>query len=45
MRKVDEKKLTLNGELPGPNLTLHCLIIEIHIWQPDMGRNMIFLSH
>jgi hypothetical protein len=37
------KKVTLNGELPGPDLTLHCSIFEIHIWEPDMGRNMILL--
>jgi hypothetical protein len=36
-----EKKVTLNGELPGPDLTLRCSIIEIHIRESDTGRNMI----
>jgi len=30
-------KTTLNGELPGPDLTLHCSIIESHIGESDMG--------
>ena len=41
MSKINERKVTLNGELPGPDLTLHCSIIQIHIWEPDTGRNMI----
>ena len=36
-----KKKITLNGEPPGPDLTLRCSIIWIHIWEPDTGRNMI----
>jgi hypothetical protein len=31
----------LNGEPPGPDLNLRCSIIQIHIWEPDSGRNMI----
>lgn len=30
-------KITLNGELPAPGLTLHCSIIEYHISKSDMG--------
>jgi hypothetical protein len=32
---------TLNVEPPGPDLNLCCSIIQIHIWEPDSGRNMI----
>ena len=33
--------LTLNVEPPGPVLSLRCSIIQIHVWEPDTGRNMI----
>ena len=33
--------LTLNVEPPGPDLTLRCSTIKIHIWEPDTDRNMI----
>ena len=33
--------LTLNVEPPGPDLNLRCSFIQIHIWEPYTGRNMI----
>ena len=34
-------KTTRNVEPPGPDLNLRCSIIQIHIWEPYTGRNMI----
>ena len=44
MSKVNARTVTLNGELPGPDLALHCSIFEIHIWEPDMGRKYDLIS-